>query len=284
MAHSHDRTLLAALGFQDPDKKDPKHTLACQYLCQPEVALRLATRLWGLQPDERSRAPKEEAYLRTEDEARSASMTAKATLRARRDAVTPAWEAASAALDAARRASRDKRMGDSWARDELTGSPMVNSRALEEAERAAFDLFRPLNDEIERLPKEVGKECFGLHAKGQVEVAITRDRNFLIGFWDVAIGVTGMRLHHSGETYASPIASVCVEVKAAPVDVAAIARQIATYHTAGRPTYTVVATCYPTTKMDRDTLAAKGIHHAYLGPDFDKFCQRARVSDVEGEL
>lgn len=30
--HSHDRTLLSKLGFSDPDKKDPKHDLACLFL------------------------------------------------------------------------------------------------------------------------------------------------------------------------------------------------------------------------------------------------------------
>ena len=36
--HSHDRTLLARLGFADPDKRLQEHDLACQYLAQNEVA------------------------------------------------------------------------------------------------------------------------------------------------------------------------------------------------------------------------------------------------------
>ena len=35
MTHAHDRTLLASLGFADPDKKDQMHDLACEYLSQP---------------------------------------------------------------------------------------------------------------------------------------------------------------------------------------------------------------------------------------------------------
>lgn len=38
MAHSHQNTLLSRLGFSDPDRSDPKHTLACEYLCKPDVA------------------------------------------------------------------------------------------------------------------------------------------------------------------------------------------------------------------------------------------------------
>jgi hypothetical protein len=39
--HSHDRTLLAKLGFADPDKGSDLHDLACQYLAQPEVAVKV---------------------------------------------------------------------------------------------------------------------------------------------------------------------------------------------------------------------------------------------------
>lgn len=42
MAHSHDRTLIARLGFSDPDKKDSLHDFACQYVVQPEIAKSIA--------------------------------------------------------------------------------------------------------------------------------------------------------------------------------------------------------------------------------------------------
>jgi len=45
--HSHDRTLLSRLGFQDPDHKSSKHDLACQYLAAPEQARRLADILFS---------------------------------------------------------------------------------------------------------------------------------------------------------------------------------------------------------------------------------------------
>lgn len=41
MTHSHDRTLLASIGFADPDKKDPMHDLACEYLMQPKQSRRI---------------------------------------------------------------------------------------------------------------------------------------------------------------------------------------------------------------------------------------------------
>lgn len=42
MTHTKDKTLLASLSFGDKDKKDRRHDLACQYLTQPEVALKIA--------------------------------------------------------------------------------------------------------------------------------------------------------------------------------------------------------------------------------------------------
>lgn len=40
--HSHNRTLLASLGFSDADKRDPRHDLAGQYLALQENHMRLA--------------------------------------------------------------------------------------------------------------------------------------------------------------------------------------------------------------------------------------------------
>jgi len=44
--HSHDRTLLAKLGFADADKGDRRHDLACRYLATPEVARRLIASIY----------------------------------------------------------------------------------------------------------------------------------------------------------------------------------------------------------------------------------------------
>ena len=61
--YAHDRTMLAKLGFADPDKRNPRHDLACQYLALPDVSGRVA-RLLGL---ERPPAPCREQDERTEE-------------------------------------------------------------------------------------------------------------------------------------------------------------------------------------------------------------------------
>src|SRR4029077_18978947 len=35
--HAYDRTLIASLGFADPDKGEPLHDLACAYIAEPKV-------------------------------------------------------------------------------------------------------------------------------------------------------------------------------------------------------------------------------------------------------
>ena len=39
--HSHERTMLAKLGFADPDRREPLHDVACQYLATPGAVRRL---------------------------------------------------------------------------------------------------------------------------------------------------------------------------------------------------------------------------------------------------
>lgn len=45
MAHSHQRTLLARMGFGDPDLKLPKHDVAVQYISEPQILSRLFEKL-----------------------------------------------------------------------------------------------------------------------------------------------------------------------------------------------------------------------------------------------
>ena len=44
--HSHDRTLLASLGFADPDKRNPLHDEMCTYLAQESTIRALCLACW----------------------------------------------------------------------------------------------------------------------------------------------------------------------------------------------------------------------------------------------
>jgi hypothetical protein len=41
MTRTADQTLLARMGFSDPDKANPEHDLACRFLCEPEVGAKV---------------------------------------------------------------------------------------------------------------------------------------------------------------------------------------------------------------------------------------------------
>lgn len=53
--HSFDRTLLAKLGFADPDKGNSRHDLACQYLAQKDVVTSLVASITGKEPSKLQR-------------------------------------------------------------------------------------------------------------------------------------------------------------------------------------------------------------------------------------
>jgi hypothetical protein len=70
MTHSHDRTLLAALGFADPDKREPLHDLACEYLAEESQRERLM-RLAGVSEKATSRSVLEAAIAKGEGQYRT---------------------------------------------------------------------------------------------------------------------------------------------------------------------------------------------------------------------
>jgi hypothetical protein len=59
--HSHNRTLLASLGFADEDKLDPKHDLACRYIAQKALVMKLAEMIYP------AKCPYKESWKRPYD-------------------------------------------------------------------------------------------------------------------------------------------------------------------------------------------------------------------------
>jgi hypothetical protein len=253
MAHSSDRTLLASLGFQDPDRRDRTHTLACQYLCEKETAAKVGRMLW---PQAHHPTPEVAPFVRTYPK-------------------PVAYE------------SEDQRRAPVEPRGWFEMAPV----------------------------------------SATTEVAIHKDRGFLVGFWDVRLGFGAKRVawtmgdeiradveetihygiprpdlpptrivsrttgrHWLPEKVGDDAVTVAwIEVKSRPVDVADIARQLAVYEpfTHGVRGYyalsdmgraIIIATCYPMSAPDKATLAAKGIRHIFLGDGF-----RAYVKARENE-
>jgi hypothetical protein len=251
--HAHDRTLIASLGFADPDKKNRRHTLACQYLAQPEVSLRVL----------RALRPKWFAPFNPPTDL--AVWDQLCEVKVPSSAPSPAVES-----------SR------SWCHtDPVAASAQVQI--------------------------------------GRVEVPITKDRGYLVGFWDVVVGVkrwryglnVAIRRHDTGRTETRPCmwtrepkehpilewvterkttcsehdpAALFIEVKAGPCDVGDIARQLALYQSHAPPHLTpvyLVATCWPMSAADKSTLLAKGVHHIRLGEPFEAYVKARESEQVE---
>jgi len=249
MAHSSDRTLLAALGFADPDKRDRRHTLACQYLCRPEVIARLSSRMF---PGRDSSAPilvpvtMEEECGETEP---------------------PRWwqfdrwwdgpEVLSAVVEHAI-VTPSKYLVGFW--DVVVALCYTETTVRAQAEKitprgASLGRWSVYADPPRPGPASVGPVLPPTAYRRRVTFAPGRER------------------------YTETIA---IEVKAGRVDVADVARQIELYSQHSRHSVIVVATLWPMAPDDKATLSAKGIRHITLGAAFDEYCEsREREQIVE---
>lgn len=256
MAHTSDRTLLASLGFADPDKKDRRHTLACQYLCQPDVAVRLLARF---EPDVSRPRP----------------TLGPITLAEGARGPDPDLSSYAAALmDAAIEVPVLK------GHDYLVGFWDV---------RLIYHTFTPFYAEA-GVEKEVGwnyldqrTNKWEFHPGDRDQSRVDR----LSTGWAWKAASNPMEKIIS-RTYVPKFRAenrfLYVEVKARPVDVADIARQVALYQLHGgqrEGRRFVVATCYPMPAVDKATLKAKNIEHVYLGDGFTEYCRQRDAEKAE---
>lgn len=271
--HSHDRTLIASLGFADPDKKNPRHTLACQYLCRPDILNAIAGRVLGpVDMPPTAAAPTRDEIIRA---------------LAVPDCPPPTESSHYAGPDHPVHATtgRGQRTTVAW------------SKTLD--------------------------PWYGYAIRSAVcEQTITKERGFVVGFWDV-VGRLARWRHYVNITDSAkqgrllrtesrpdrktwePLTdnihewtwersvtiektpehpTLYIEVKVTRVDVADIARQMALYMTAtgmhpGGQDHAVVATTWAMHPDDKVMLTSKNIHVIRLGEPFDVYCA-ARAKDV----
>lgn len=251
MAHSHERTLLASLGFSDRDRRERRHTWACQYLARPDVAMKVAAHL---EPGWAAPIPERVAV----------------TARTSKDAPD------TGGVCGLRFGSAETEVPILRGRDHLVGfwDVRVKFKATLPAWREAGAAYAP-GEAVEAMDRAAG--LFGgtwSMLAGRSPLAPPKPR-------DVCVGV-----RHEPVDYPTS-REMFVEVKASPVDVGDVAKQMALYmqFTAERAdALFVVATCYAMPRSDRETLAAKGVRHIWLGDGFDAYCEtrRAEGLDVAG--
>lgn len=268
MAHSSDRTLLASLGFADADKKDRRHTLACQYLCQPEVAMRLLGRIVpsALEPvpPQEPIITKSNAYPRHLDrfswEAEFAAATIEEPIFKDRGYLVGFWDVSMSFRAKSLGWTQGKEvMEESWKYYDHDRYAWVRHDGPFDQ---AFDDAMPQQKRPLHIP--AGDPWVPVRQRAH-RSDIVSGYTFLPSVYKESLG-----LH--------------IEVKARPVDPGDIARQVALYMSysgSGETRAAVVATCYPMPAADKATLKDKRIHHVYLGDGFNEYCRQREADTAE---
>lgn len=298
MAHSHEQSLLARLGFADPDRKDKRHTLACQYLCEPDVA-RKVLQVAGLDVTPKDAPP----VLRVEFERKAPPDPPK---------LKPVGPPPKLDYD------DDIMFGDAPGDEIDKKYPLIGEleERLIELRYGGTWYLPPSEAELKSRIRTVMWVGLGSY---EMESRLSKRGGFLVGFADVILNYSAeyyqdemesiskterayclyyndqrARIEEFQDKFAvdfRPVkhgihsyGSILIEVKSQPVDVADILKQIAVYRDCRSFNKVAAATCYRMSATDKATLKAAGIHHIYLGDGFKAYCaKRAQEKPVEEE-
>lgn len=293
MAHNHEQSLLARLGFADPDRKDSRHTLACQYLCQPEVA-RKVLQVVGLDVEPKGApppirlnyervAPPDPPVLKDPEFRVDTGTDDDIYFAETKDNAAREYPLSGILTERL----IVKKWGTSWYKKiETNDMPtrvvkwsFVSSVAMEVALSRRGGFLIGFADVVIRYGAAWWRDSHRefLATERAYDVSYSKDRARVVEIQDAA-GADCIPERHEERNYGS----VLIEVKSRPVDVADILKQIAVYRDCYMVNACVVATCYPVTATDKSTLKSAGIHHIYLGDGFRQYCtERANENPVE---
>jgi hypothetical protein len=263
--HSHQQTLLAKLGFGDPDRKDRRHDLASQYLSQGEAARRLGEMFNPSAVRDSSRHDEEKSYRGGRSYDRS--QTEAATSSCLADEVLGRLEVPIGKGEGQYRTTIGFLDVLMFCKTKEVESGRSRMRTQRES------MFRSSPDWV--AWKEAG--CPAINGEPTLD-----DRHGDWGDWK----------SFSHERF-EPATAVAVEVKIAPVGIGDILRQINLYREYERclhfPSPTprsiawVLATPYALTPNDKAVLTAEKITHVRLGEGFEAFCRDADRPAEAGE-
>jgi hypothetical protein len=278
VAHSHDRTLLARLGFADPDKREPRHDLACQHLALPEnherLARMMAEPMWAKSAGPGKRVDRVYCPHVGGDVNR--------TFRFERtfERLAPLAPALEVLIG----------KGEDQYRTTVGFLDAVLPFTFVEVRRGEFDGAWVAAEHIEaRVPKYNPRDADGrvkvercdlpeehrtaFPARGVYVEARVEGNGFICS---VPLYRASSRAASEEEIHKSRIA---VEVKIGRVGVGEVLRQIGLYREHMRSAYWVVAAPYTLDATDLATLRAAGVAFVRLGPKFDAWCA-ARAAEA----
>lgn len=282
--HTHERTLLASLGFADPDKKNPRHDLACQYLALPENHQRIARLLV-------SDAPKSVTYKVHDEQEWTFSGTRRYAISVGDPTIEwpiskgdGRYKTTIGFVDVVLPFSRtwaDEGEACGWRKAgpvdhavDLSDLPEKWRPYLAALTDSAWDARNVL------VPvKSLAPDLQAGHPDGEVGIIVRlRDGAF------VATVPTFQRHKFPRSDSGVSEWSACVEVKIGRVGVGDVLRQVALYreHIDGHRTKWILATPFPFDADDLVTLRSASITHVRLGDKFEQWvAQRTAAPRAE---
>lgn len=286
MAHSSDRTLLASLGFADPDKKDRRHTLACQYLAQPSILQKVVATfgvpmLPRFEMDEANAARITDAPVPPPDVAEHPTLTYSMKRGRFLELYGYVVKHGKVEVPITRRGGYlvgfwDVVASASWFYPYATVTDTYDKERARPSAGWNFVDWKPNMTAAEQAKYDAGR---------REQERMDAQYRLALAEWE-ALPFRFVSRSFKDSGWSQTAGTIRIEVKARPVDVADIARQIALYLSDNPPSendLTIVATCYPMSVLDKETLKRKGIHHIRLGAPFEEWCKQQEQAVADGE-
>lgn len=254
--HSHDRTMIASLGFGDGDRKNSEHDLACQYLAEKPTSVHLVSLIAGDDFDAevhgRLEGLSEEKFVKSGELQYGEQADP-------RGAGSIPWP-------------EKKHRGLEHSQPRITVSHRTVEVPLSKGE-GKYQTTVGFLDVLIGYKIEAGirGESFAAsYAYENPNAYHAHQRGPRI--WSHRWGVFADVVSRQGE--------IAIEVKINPVGIGEAIRQIKFYRSfVGRNTTFVLATRYEISQDDSDLLKAESIHHVHLGRAFGKWtADRAKNS------
>lgn len=236
--HSHDRTLIASLGFADKDKQNPDHEKACHFLVQPAISDKLcAVSRWKRDPRSWEQTIKINHVCEVEKEL------------------------------------RDRDRGYRWS-TVYTGTEKSAKRPISyvfsksESEESLTEI--PISKEQDKYRTTIGFIDVIVRA---IDVYVLDD----VGPIKCECSQCGWKLdtwpQSTEPTWRGDQWNVFVEVKITKIPLSDIIRQISLYrtYTGDRKDIWVIASPWGINEHEKQALSARSIYHVFLGEQFQEF-------------
>jgi len=258
MAHSHEQGLLARMGFADPDRKDRRHTLACQYLALPSVVPKIA-KLFGIATTAQKPDPVTLVIqLPNEEKKHSYNLQRVSEQIQRGDSISYIISSNGEYVH----------IGDKPPVSLYRWSPKFKAIFEKKITTGRNDFLVGFADLV--VAFSIHEYSAVLSGFSHVKIKVHEKNGFQLTGKDIDISVIDSVTFDWREEETRSICTCLIEVKVHPVDVSDIIKQMKMY---GDFTYSACATCYQLRPSDKKMLEDSGIKHIYLGDGFKAYCQ-----------